>query len=422
MTTTSIRKKLLFAAAWTVLAAGGLLLLLLLILPRQQAKHLQAPTLEAFMHAQMEEAAIPGLAVAVIRDSRVALAKTYGYADVERRKPVTADTPFNIASISKPVLGVILLQLAATGRLDLDRDINEYLHFTVANPHAPSAPITVRQLATHTAGIADNDDPGSYSANVDPAVSLEDHLIQLLTPGGRGYEQGAYFLEAAPGTRREYSNLGAALAGRVAESVAGEHLDDYSRRAVFEPLHMQHSGWRLADFDLSELAVPYEVEQCVPYTPICSDSRSEVVNTIISKAFDPPLEFKRFRPYPHFGNPQYPDGGLRTSLNDLSALAIALLDENGGGVLSASERAELLRPQLPPEIDARQRFFLRADTSGRLGHRGSDLGVFTSFYLDPERKDAVIILMNRTFDLRTETAMEEISARLWALTAPESSG
>ena len=105
----------------------------------------------------------------------------------------------------------------------------------------------------------------------------------------------------------------------------------------------------------------------------------------------------------------------------MSALAIALLDADGGGVLSASERAELLRPQLR-RIDARQRFFLRADTSGRLGHRGSDLGVFTSFYFDPERKDAVIILMNRTFDLRTETAMEEISARLWALTAPESSG
>lgn len=409
-------KKLLVGATWTLGAAVGLLVLLLLLLPRQQVRHLQAQTLDAFMQAQLEEAAIPGLAVAVIRGGNVVLSKTYGYANVERRKPVTADTPFNIASISKPVLGVILLQLADAGRLDLDGDINQYLHFKVENPHAPSAPITVRQLATHTAGIADNDDPSSYTANVDPAISLEDHLIQLLTVQGRRYQNGAFFLDAAPGTRREYSNLGAALAGRVAESAAGENLDDYSRHAVFEPLHMHHSGWRLADFHLEEVAVPYEVEQCVPHTPLCSDSTSEALNTIISKAFDPPLQFKRFRPYPHFGNPQYPDGGLRTSLNDLTAFARALLDEAGGGLLSAGARAELLRPQLP-RIDARQRFFLRADTAGRPGHRGSDLGVFTSLYIDPERKNAVIILMNRTFDLRAETAMEEISARLWELTA-----
>ena len=409
-----MRKKILAAAAWTLGAAIGLTILLLLLLPRQEAKHRQAPTLDAFMQAQMEEAAIPGLAVAVIHRGHVVLSKTYGYANVEQRKPVTADTPFNVASISKPVLGVILLQLADAGRLDLDRDINEYLHFKVENPHARSTAITVRQLATHTGSIADNDDPSSYTANVDPAVSLEDHLIQLLTPAGRRYREGAYFLERAPGTRREYSNLGAALAGCVAESIAGESLDEYSRRAVFQPLHMQHSGWRLADFELSEVAVPYEVEQCVPHTAICSESTSEILNTIIGRAFDPPLEFKRFRPYPHFGNPQYPDGGLRTSLNDLTAFTLALLDKAGGGLLSATARAELLRAQVP-QLDARQRFFLRADADGRPGHRGSDLGVFTSLYFDAERKDAVIILTNRTFDLRTETAMAEISARLWQL-------
>ena len=232
MKTTHLSKRLLLGAAWTVLAAGGLLGLALLILPRQQAKHLHAPTLDAFMQIQMEEAAIPGLAVAVIHGGTVVVSKTYGYANVERRKPVTAQTPFNIASISKPVLGVILLQLAAEGRLDLDRNINEYLHFTVENPHARSAAITVRHLATHTAGIADNDDPSSYTPNADSAVSLEHHLIDLLTPGGSRYGNGAYFLDAPPGTRREYSNLGAALAGRVAESIAGEHLGDYSRQAV----------------------------------------------------------------------------------------------------------------------------------------------------------------------------------------------
>src|SRR5262245_37077688 len=194
-----MRNKPFFAAAWTLGAAIGLAALLFLLLPRQQAKHLQAPTLDAFLQAQMEEAAVPGLAVAVIHGDQVILSKTYGYANVERRQPVTADTPFNVASISKPVLGVILLQLAAAGRLDLDHDINEYLHFKVENPHARSTPITVRQLATHTGSIADNDDPSSYTANVDPAISLEDHLIQLLTPGGRRYQDGAFFLDAAPG-------------------------------------------------------------------------------------------------------------------------------------------------------------------------------------------------------------------------------
>jgi hypothetical protein len=80
--------------------------------------------------------------------------------------------------------------------------------------------------------------------------------------------------------------------------------------------------------------------------------------------------------------------------------------------VSARAREEGLRIQFPA-VDTRQRFFWRDEAAGRIGHKGADLGVFTSMYFDVEQKNAVIILMNRGVDARAEQAMEKLNARLW---------
>ncbi len=74
-------------------------------------------------------ARIPGLALAVLRDTTVLVAQGFGYADVEQRRPVTPETPFNIASVSKPVSAVLALQLVERGLLDLDRPMQRYREF-----------------------------------------------------------------------------------------------------------------------------------------------------------------------------------------------------------------------------------------------------------------------------------------------------
>ncbi len=109
--------------------------LLWFVLPRQQQNSDQFTELELYIPALMEEAAIPGLAIAKIKDGKTIFLQTYGKANIETAAPVTKDTLFNLASISKPIMGLVLLQLVEQGKLDLDQDINLYLPFRVDNHH-----------------------------------------------------------------------------------------------------------------------------------------------------------------------------------------------------------------------------------------------------------------------------------------------
>lgn len=393
------------------------------VLPTQQPASENLTKLEDYIPALMTEAAIPGLAIARIKNGQTVLLQTYGKANVETGTPVSKDTLFNLASISKPVMGLVLLQLVEQGKLDLDQDINHYLPFKIDNPHTQNERITLRHLASHSAGIADYYDVQSYARNRDSDTSLEQHVKSLLLPDGSNYQQGAHFLPQQPGSQRLYSNLAAGLAGYLVEASSGMSLANYSKQRLFPSLGMTQSSWLLHDVSLANIAVPYEVEQCVPYLPAiagfsCADTESPELNELISRYIKPPAANKHFRPYPHFGNPQYPDGGLRSSIQELSQLLVAVLankDVTGQPLLSDAMYQEMFKLQPDSALTNNQRFFWRDNNSGFIGHMGSDLGVFTALYFDPVSKDGFIILMNRGMDNDAVSAMQKIAERLKAI-------
>jgi CubicO group peptidase (beta-lactamase class C family) len=394
--------------------AIALLLLFWLIAPKQQFTAERATDFDGFITALLAEESIPGLAIAVIEHREIVRLEARGFADVASGRKMTVDTPINIASISKPILGIVLLQLQDQGLLDPDADINGYLPFRVVNPHSQTTPITLRQLATHTSSIADFADPADYAPDVDSPVSLSDHVRGLLTPEGKRYDAGAHYLEAKPGSVREYSNLGAGVAGAVAEAVGGKPLAVLARDGVFAPLGMQHSSWVLQDYPPGELATRYEVRQCIPFLSICATSTEPKMNYLIGWVFNPAAKYRTFEPYPQYGNPNYPDGGVHSSVRDLALLTLSILNDgkyDGGELLSAASFDDMLELQLPGSLDDRQRFFWR-DRYGLTGHAGSDRGVFTSLYFDKKKGNAVIVLMNRTPDGDTEAAMERIYERV----------
>ncbi len=207
-----------------------------MISPKQEVASGHARDFDGFITALMAEESIPGLAIAVIKRRQVVRLEGRGFADVASGRPMTVDTPMNIASISKPILGITLLQLKDKGLLNLDADINAYVPFRVANPNFPSATITLRQLATHTSSIADFADPADYAPDVDSPILLTEHLRGLLTPEGKRYDAGAHYLKAEPGSVREYSNLGAGVAGAAAEAIGGESLAALGRDGIFAAL------------------------------------------------------------------------------------------------------------------------------------------------------------------------------------------
>ncbi|HET6525109.1 serine hydrolase domain-containing protein [Sphingopyxis sp.] len=382
--------------------------------PRQSVVSDAAKNFDGFATALIEEQAIPGLAIAVVKDRKIVHMRGYGFADLRSHTAMTPDTPMNIASISKPILGIVLLQLRDKGRLDLDADVNGLLPFRVENPHAGGRPITIRQLATHTSGIADYYDTADYEPGMDSPTPLTMYLRSLLSPEGARYDGGAHYLDAKPGTVREYSNLGAGVAGAVAERAGGAPLAALAKDNIFVPLGMANSSWLLADYPAGKLATRYEVYQCLPYTSLCASTGEPKRNYLIGKIFRPARTDRRIKPYPQFGNPNYPDGGVNASARDLTLLAQSLLaggKTNGGRLLSPASFGEMLKLQLPPNIDDRQRFFWR-DRDGMTGHAGSDEGVYTSFYFDREQGDAIIVLMNRTPDLETENTMARLFVRI----------
>jgi CubicO group peptidase (beta-lactamase class C family) len=329
---------------------------------------------------RMAQAGIVGLGAAVIVDRRIAWMRGFGFADRERATPFTPDTVMNIASISKTVTGAALMHAVQEGKLALDQDINGYLPFRVVNPHHPDAPITLRHLATHTSGITDR--PAAYAASYhyggDATEALGDFLRAYLVPGGRSYAE-ANFLEAAPGNLRDYSNIGAGLAGHIVELAVGERLDAYTKRHIFEPLGMANTGWFLADMAPERHARLYEVKG------------------------------GRAVPIPLYGLTTYPDGGVRTSVSDLSRFFLALLGdgEHGGTRILARDSArEMLRFQyteankpgnvnLSGEDSVNSGIFwaTKFDTTA-IGHNGSDPGVATMMLSDLERQIGVVLFIN----------------------------
>lgn len=129
--------------AWAGLVSGFLSLGCLALLASAcrsqtaQPAPLTPAQLETLIRSRMDEAGLMGVAGIVLVDGKVVWSNGFGYRDADRSKSFTVDTPMNVASITKTVTGVAMMQLVAEGKLDLDADINRYLPFPVRNPRFP---------------------------------------------------------------------------------------------------------------------------------------------------------------------------------------------------------------------------------------------------------------------------------------------
>jgi CubicO group peptidase (beta-lactamase class C family)/effector-binding domain-containing protein len=169
----------------------------------------------------------PGAAVLVAKDGNILLDRAYGLADVERGIPVTAETVFNLASITKPFTAAATLKLQEEKRLSVDDTLSKYI------PDYPRGnEITIRHLLTHTSGIREKlGGPATLATATYPAN--RDYLIALFK----------YLpLDFDPGSQYAYSNSGYYLLGYIIEKVSGESYAEYLRDAFFKPLGMNHTG------------------------------------------------------------------------------------------------------------------------------------------------------------------------------------
>jgi CubicO group peptidase (beta-lactamase class C family) len=185
---------------------------------------------DGFIPIELQRDDIAGAVVIVVKDGKVLFAKGYGYADVKTRKPVTVDaTLFRPGSISKTFTWTAVMQLVEQGKIDLNRDVNDYLDFKI--PATFGKPITMKDLMTHTPGFEETLKElfVANAADMRPLQQyVQTHMPQEIFP---------------PGTTPAYSNYGATLAGYIVQRVSGMPFDDYIeqehfRTAGHDPQHV----------------------------------------------------------------------------------------------------------------------------------------------------------------------------------------
>ncbi len=340
----------------------------------------RASDLEAFARAKVREIGTPGATFAVVRGEHIVWSTGIGWANIERKIRAEHDTQYMLASVSKTITCAGIMTLVEDGVLDLDANIDRYLPFDVHIPFAPHAPITLRNLLTHTSAIRDRYNvwgtPSSRPTlyfHGDSPISLGQMMRSYYVPGAKRYREGGNFYKRKPGTEYSYSNLAVALAGYVAESASGVDFDKLCRDRIAKPLGMTESGFRLDDLSgTSNVAMPYHYNQ-----------------------FTGKLD-----PYFQYGYPDYPDGAFRTSAVHLATWLGAFMNFGkirGKQVLSRTSVEEIRRNQIPNVVGWHQGLIWYGGSPNgyfRMGHTGGDYGVSTRMFFRPDRRVGVVSLTN----------------------------
>jgi CubicO group peptidase (beta-lactamase class C family) len=318
--------------------------------------------LEAWIESQMASRNLPGLSIAIVHDQDIVWSKGFGYADVEKKTPATPGTVYRIASISKLFTTTAILQLRDQGKLKLDDPVEKYLPWFKVKHAQADAPITIRQLLVHTAGLPRE---SAFPYWSDMKFPSREDMIKALA------NQEAVY---PPETKWKYSNLGLAVAGEVVAAVSGEAYEDYVTKHILTPLGMKSSSVGVLDSNRARLAVGYgrrlgTAERAIrPFT----DARG--IN---------------------------PAAGLASTVEDLARFAsLQFRDGPAGGaqILKGSTLREMQRVQwlMPDWKSGRGLGFhiLHREDGDLVGHSGWVAGYQTAVYFRPQDKIAVVAMIN----------------------------
>jgi CubicO group peptidase (beta-lactamase class C family) len=194
---------------------------------------------------------------------------------------------------------------------------------------------------------------------------MDQFIRNIVVPGGVWYRK-SNFLKKRPGTTFQYSNLGAAVAAYVLERVTGDSFAEYTERYIFKPIGMSHSGWSFDGIDIDRHVTQYV-------------SRMKIV--------------------PRYSLITYPDGGLITSVEDLSRYLMEMMKGYQGEsrLLRQDSFREIMSPSGSKPGTGGYNMFWTLRTDGSIGHGGGDPGITTSMFFHPAKNIGAIVFTNYTF-------------------------
>ena len=387
-----------------------------------------------FAGAAMASAPMAQVRVAFDRQAITATAAA-GLADVAAARPVSADDPVRVASISKLVVAIGVMRLVEAGALDLEADVSTALGWELRNPAFPDTAITLRMLLSHTSSLTD--EAGYWQ------VPLDGQLRELLA------DPRAWDRAHAPGTFFRYTNLNFPLVASLMERASGERFDRLMQRLVLQPLALDACfGWATcSQAAIDRAVVLYEAPGGAP---VNDDLHGRPPACPVQRARDGGCDLAAWTPGAN-GGLFSPQGGLRISANGLARIGRLLLGDgeldgvrllqpgsvdalfapqwtlaNGNGVTaeeddSGQSRAGFFcRYGLAAQTLASPRAGCRDDPFGdgiaRVGHAGSAYGLLSGLWLDRQAGTGVVYFATGVAnaapgDGSAFTAIEEALAR-----------
>lgn len=362
------------------------------------ASHRTSDSLDQEINKIYQQGNFNGFSVSIVNDQSTLYQKGFGFADVGEKKAYSANTIQNIASVSKTLVGIALLKAQELGKLNLDDPVQKYVSFKIINPKFPQTPITIRQLATHTSSILDNefylsknyflksnqnlegkklnfDDEQVFNPS-DSTITMAAFLENVLSEHGKWNTNS--FSTHKPGEIYEYSNVGTALAAFIVERATGQEFSSFTKQYILKPLQMNNSGWNFEEIQFSKFSKLYENPKTV---------------------------------LPYYFSATYPDGGFITSITDLSKYLTELIKGyNGKGtILNQKSYKEYFTAQLtaanfterntqnPYSESYNVGIFMGFGYTGYIGHTGGDPGVMSMLFFNPKNNLGRIMIFNTNF-------------------------
>lgn len=280
-----------------------------------------APAVDAIdkmVAAELARDNLGSVTIGIVADGRLVWTRSYGYADMEKKLPATADSVYRIGSITKQFTALMLLQLVEQGKVRLSDPVAKYLpevnEIQGRLPNAP--PITLVQLATMTSGL-DREPADLEKYLKGPVADWEKVLISALLQTKYAYE---------PDTHYFYSNIGYAILGAALGRAAGQPYTQYVQQHIFAPLGMAHTAFEPNSTIAAAITKGYAVEtrrQAVakPGEPPVGGATSTTIDT------DTPAREHDGRGY------KVPNGAIYTTVGDLARFVAFELGTENAAVL-----------------------------------------------------------------------------------------
>jgi CubicO group peptidase (beta-lactamase class C family) len=309
-----------------------------------------------------------GLAVGVVRGGRLEFLHAHGLADTASNRPITEDTVFRIASITKTFTAVAVLQLWEQGLVDLDAPANDYLRaYKLVPTQVGWRPATIRHLLTHIAGLPETVHPWDvFLPDWGESVKVGQPIPSLAEFYG-----GRLRVGAEPGSRFVYGNHSPATLGQLVEDVSGQALGRYFQEHIFEPLGMVDTDLLRSEHVAARLATGYEFRAGGPKAV----APREMVTAGAASIYSSPRDMARY----------------------VAALLGGGANEHGS-VLEPATLATVYESQYQPDarIPGLGLAFFRADLGGHraVEHQGTLPGFHSQIFLAPDDGVGVIAFTN----------------------------